>query len=113
MPLLRHAKKKLRQDKKRTSRNRRVKTTYKELIKKAATEKTTQSLSLAFSAIDKAEKHNLLHKNKAARMKSSLSKISEGKTTLVTTKAAKPKSKAAKLLAKKKTSTKKTAKKHN
>jgi small subunit ribosomal protein S20 len=74
MPLLENAKKKLRQDKKRTARNNKVKKTYKSLIKVAKVEKTLETIGKAFSAIDKAAKQNLIHKNKAARLKSSISK---------------------------------------
>ena len=78
MPLLRNAKKKLRQDKKRADRNRTVKETFRELVKKAKLERTAEAISKAFSAVDKAVKHNLMHKNKAAHMKSDLAKL-EGK----------------------------------
>lgn len=75
MPLLKHAKKKLKQDKKRTIRNKKVKTTFKESVKKAKVVKTEKTISAAFQAIDKAAKKHLIHKNKAARMKSALSKL--------------------------------------
>ena len=74
MPILKHAKKKLKQDKKRTIKNRKLKDAFKSLIKKAKEEKSTKAVSLAFSAVDKAAKKNILSKNKAAHMKSSLSK---------------------------------------
>ena len=74
MPLLKHAKKKLKQDKVRTTRNRRVKDLFKSLIKKAKASKTPEAVSAAFSGIDKAAKQNILHKNKAARLKSALTK---------------------------------------
>jgi small subunit ribosomal protein S20 len=79
MPLLKHAKKKLRQDKVRTERNKKLKDQFKKLIKEARAKKTSEALSKAFSSIDKATKHYILHKNTAARMKSALSKITEGK----------------------------------
>lgn len=75
MPLLKHAKKKLRQDKKRTLANKRVKVLYKSLIKAAKANPTLESVSQAVSAIDKAAKNKLMHPNKAARMKSALSKL--------------------------------------
>ena len=85
MPILKHAKKKLKQDKKRTLRNKTVKNTYKLAVKKARTEKNAKSVNAAFKAIDKAAKKNLIHKNKAARMKSALSKLIAGKSTKPTT----------------------------
>ncbi|HWY79755.1 MAG TPA: 30S ribosomal protein S20 [Candidatus Sulfotelmatobacter sp.] len=74
MPILKHAKKKLKQDKKRTIKNRKLKDTFKSLIKKAKEIKTPEALSKAFSAVDKAAKKNILNKNKAAHMKSALTK---------------------------------------
>lgn len=75
MPILQNAKKKLRQDKKRTIHNRKIKDTLKELIKSARTKKTPEAVSKAFSVIDKAAKHHIIHNNKAGRTKASLSKI--------------------------------------
>lgn len=75
MPLLKHAKKKLRQDKKRTLGNKKVKNLFKSMVKKAKENPTPQAISEAASAIDKATKYNLMHENKAARMKSALSKL--------------------------------------
>ncbi len=82
MPVLKHAKKKLRQDKKRTIQNKKIKDLFKKLVKEAKDKKTAESLSAAFSGIDKAAKKFILNKNKAARMKSSLAKIVEGKVTV-------------------------------
>ncbi len=81
MPILKHAKKKLKQDKLRTVRNKKVKTTFKLAVKKAKSEKNAKTVSGAFKAIDKAVKKNIIHKNKAARMKSALSKLVGGSAT--------------------------------
>jgi small subunit ribosomal protein S20 len=75
MPILKHAKKKLKQDKKRTALNKKVKNTYKELVKAAKLEKTEKAVSAAFSSLDKAAKKHIIHANKAARLKSSITKI--------------------------------------
>ena len=96
MPVLKNAKKKLRQDKIRTARNKKLKELFKKLVKEARAKKTAESVNKAFSGIDKATKHHILPKNRAARMKSSLSKIVAGKTT-----AAAPKKPAAKKTPKK------------
>ena len=74
MPILKHAKKKLKQDKKRTIKNKKIKDTYKSLVKKAKEAKSPKAISSAFSAVDKAAKKNVLSKNKAAHLKSSLAK---------------------------------------
>ena len=106
MPVLEHAKKKLRQDKVRTVRNKKVKELFKKLLKDAKVSKKAEDVSKAFSSIDKAAKHHILHKNKAARMKSALSKLVEGKGPVVTT-AKKVVKKTVKKLAKKTASKKK------
>ncbi len=69
----------MRKDKLRTQRNKVRETNLKSLIKKARTQKSAESLQAVFSALDKATKVNLIHKNKASRLKSRLSsKISIG-----------------------------------
>lgn len=75
MPLIRSAIKKMRKDKVRTLRNRKKEVNLKKLIKKARSEKTAASLQAVFSALDKAAKVNLIHKNKASRLKSRISKL--------------------------------------
>ena len=74
MPILKHAKKKLRQDKKRTLQNKKLKEVFKKLVKIAEEDKKPASVSAAFSALDKAVKKNLMNKNKVAHMKSALTK---------------------------------------
>lgn len=99
MPIIRSAIKKLRKDKVRTARNKKKKDNLKSLIKKVRVNKTPENLRAVFSALDKAAKVNLIHKNKASRLKSRLSK---GITIPVskTTKKAAPKKKSVKKLAK-------------
>ena len=75
MPVLKHAKKKLKQDKVRTLRNKKVRTLFRSLIKKAIAEPTPAAISAAVSQVDKAAKQNIIHKNKAARIKSQLAKV--------------------------------------
>ena len=75
MPVIKSAKKKLRQDKKRTARNRDLKVEVKTLFKKAVKEKTAKSVQEFFKATDKAAKNHILHKNKAARLKSRVAKL--------------------------------------
>lgn len=75
MPLIKSAKKKLKQDKKRTRDNSLLRNNLKKIIKETRTKKNQESLNKAFTVIDKAAKKNLIHHNKAARLKSSLSKL--------------------------------------
>lgn len=74
MPIIKSAIKKVRKDRTRTARNRKRELALKAAVKKARTSKSPKDLQAAFSALDKAAKVNLIHKNKAARLKSRLSK---------------------------------------
>ena len=74
MPIIKSAIKKVRKDKVRTDRNRKRETALKALIKKARVQKSAKNLQAVFSALDKAAKVHLIHPNKAARLKSRLSK---------------------------------------
>jgi small subunit ribosomal protein S20 len=75
MPVIKSAKKKLRQDKRKTAQNHIIETHVKLLIKKAKTKKSKEAIRLAVQATDKATKRNIFHDNKAARIKSSLAKL--------------------------------------
>lgn len=77
MPHLKSAIKHLRQAKKREAENKKIKRELKKLLKAA---KGPGDLSALYKAIDKAVKRKLLHKNRAARMKSSLAKRLGSKT---------------------------------
>lgn len=74
MPLIQSAIKKMRKDKVRTLRNKKRENELKTLVKKARREKSPENLKAVFSALDKAAKVNLIHPNKASRLKSRLSK---------------------------------------
>ena len=74
MPIIKSAIKKMRQDIKRTSQNALKKTRMKQVMKSANKGSKTQNISEAYKAIDKAKKAGIIHKNKAARLKSSISK---------------------------------------
>lgn len=75
MPIIKSANKKLRQDKKRTLRNKRLESLFKKMVKDAKKNPSKENLQKAASITDKAAKKNIIHKNKAARIKSSLSKL--------------------------------------
>lgn len=79
MPVTKSAKKKLRKDIGRTLISSKAKRELKEFIKEAKTKKTEKAVIAAIQATDKAAKNRLIHKNKAARIKSSLSKVLSGK----------------------------------
>lgn len=74
MPVTKQAIKKVRQDKRKTIYNKRKKKTYKETIKDYLKNPTASGLKKVFTAVDRAAKTNVIHKNKASRLKSRLSK---------------------------------------
>ena len=81
MPIIKSAKKKLRQDKKRSLSNKKYEIEYKKAIKTARKSKEESGLGelikKAFSSIDRAIKKKVIHKNKGARLKSGVSKLSK------------------------------------
>ncbi len=79
MPIIKSAKKKLKVDKKRETSNKKVKALINFFIKKAQKKPTPESIKKAFKVIDKGVKKNIFHKNKAARIKSRLSKLIDKK----------------------------------
>jgi small subunit ribosomal protein S20 len=75
MPIIKSAKKKMRKDATRTARNKNRKDSVKALTKAMRRTPDSKNLSALSSALDKAVKVNLIHKNKAARLKSRLSHL--------------------------------------
>ncbi len=75
MPILSSAKKALRQSLRRNLVNKRIKTKTKTSIDAFQAKPTEPGLRAVFSAVDWAAKKNIFHKNKAARLKSRLSKL--------------------------------------
>lgn len=81
MPIIKSAKKALRQSKKRQTANlvykTKIKKTKKTIEKKILAKEldlAKQDLSKYYKIVDKATKRNILHKNKASRLKSRLAK---------------------------------------
>ncbi len=75
MPVIKSAIKKLRKDRAREVRNDEFRKELRDALR--AVKKNTQDvkvLQTAYSVVDKATKRNLLHPNKAARMKSQIAK---------------------------------------
>jgi small subunit ribosomal protein S20 len=104
MPILANAKKALRVSLKKTLANRRTKSLIKTYVDKALKLPTAENTASAFSQLDKAVKKNVIHKNKAARIKSQVSKAAAGIV-------AKPALKKTIKVAPKKTATKSVVKK--
>lgn len=74
MPILKSARKKLKADRRRSRENLKVKLGYKQAVKIARAKPSAAALSKAFRALDRAAKTKVIHKNKAARLKSRLAK---------------------------------------
>lgn len=72
MPLIKSAIKKVRSDKKKTSRNKSLYSSMRSAIKKARTDLTQENIAKAYSQIDKAVKTGIIKSNTAARAKSGL-----------------------------------------
>lgn len=75
MPIIKSAIKKMRKDKKRTAHNKEIHDNLKGLIKNMRREPSEDQFSKVSSSLDKAVKTNLIHINKAARLKSRLSHL--------------------------------------
>lgn len=74
MPIIAQAAKKLRHDRRRTKQTMAGRVALRDLIKTFRKSPTKKSLNSVFSALDKSTKRHIIHKNKAARLKSRLSK---------------------------------------
>lgn len=79
MPILKNAKKALRSSERKAVFNRDIKSKLKTMSDKLIKNPTLDNLKLVFSAIDKAKKVNLIHANKAARLKSQMHQKVVGK----------------------------------
>ena len=75
MPVIKSATKRLRQIKRRSAHNRLIRDGLKETVAKFRKKPTEKQLAHVMSSLDKAAKTNLIHKNKASRLKSRLSKL--------------------------------------
>jgi small subunit ribosomal protein S20 len=78
MPILKSAKKKLKKDIKKTKQNEEYLLKINKVlktIKKDKDDEVQQLIKKAYSIIDKAAKRSIIHKNKAARLKSKMTKF--------------------------------------
>jgi small subunit ribosomal protein S20 len=75
VPNIKTAKKRVRIAAEKTATNKLYKTRYRTMIRKMEQEPGEENLARAMSAIDKAAKKGILHKNNAARKKARLAKL--------------------------------------
>ena len=81
MPVIKSAIKKLRRDKKREKENDWFRRKLDMAVRIAKKQKSAKTTASAFSIVDRAVKKNLMHKNRAARIKSSLAKLARPQGT--------------------------------
>ena len=80
MPNIMSAKKRVRLTKRQTMRNKMIKSNLKTVLKNAqvaleqSAENSTEAVTLAVKKLDQAVSKGIIHKNKAARKKSQLTK---------------------------------------
>lgn len=75
MPITVGAIRKQRADVRKAAVNRAIRARYKEAIHDVRIKPTAKSLSEVFKQLDRAAKNKTIHKNKASRLKSRLSKL--------------------------------------
>lgn len=75
MPITKQAIKKIRQDKKKSRVNAQVKKAFKVAVTSFRKNPREEALVSVYKLADRAAKTNVIHKNKAARLKSRLSKL--------------------------------------
>lgn len=75
MPITKQASKKLRHDRNRTKATMKIRKSVYAVVKEARKAPTKKSISSAFKTLDKAAKRSVIHKNKAARLKSRMAKL--------------------------------------
>ncbi len=75
MPILANAKKALRVSKRKAAINAPIRSKMKTKVKKFRLSPSEDRVAETFSAIDRAAKKNLIHQNKAARLKSQLTNL--------------------------------------
>jgi small subunit ribosomal protein S20 len=82
VPRIKSAKKRQRQTKVRTARNKAQRSTLRNAVKKVRTASTPAeaeaALKTATALVDRAGRKNLIHRNAAARTKSRLAKLVKG-----------------------------------
>lgn len=79
MPITKQAIKKLARDRLIAKKNASLRERLRDQVKHMRKTPTKKALSLVFSALDKAAKRHIIHANKAARLKSRLSRLLQKK----------------------------------
>jgi small subunit ribosomal protein S20 len=88
MPIIKSARKRVKVAAKATIRNAKTKRQFKTSLKSLTKKPTIDAFREAQSAIDKAAKKNVIHKNKAARLKKRAAKLAKDANVKTVKKAA-------------------------
>lgn len=89
MPVTKTAKRALRASKRKEQMNKKFISKLENALRKAQKKPSKKSVLEAISLVDKAAKKNIIHKNKAARLKSRLDQIEPQKSSKKQKKASK------------------------
>lgn len=89
MPVTKTAKRALRSSKRKENINKSIRNRLGVAMRLSKREKTEKKIRETISLIDRAAKRKIIHKNKAARMKSAISKILPRKSSKTLKKTAK------------------------
>ena len=81
MPVTQSAKKALLKDRRRTLVNARVRQQLKQILKETREKPSSSLLKQAVRVLDRAAKKNVIHRNRAARLKSRLTKLVKKQST--------------------------------
>lgn len=82
MPVIKSAKKKLKQDKKRAIQNSKMRALLKDTLKKTTKNPSEKLVKQVTKIADKAAKMRIIHKNKSARIKSTFAHLLHKKTAV-------------------------------
>ena len=77
MPVTKSAKKALRQSRQRAAINKLVRQQLKKVVAKTKKSKSVKDFAEIYRTIDRAAKKGIIHKNKAARLKSRFTKLAQ------------------------------------
>lgn len=94
MPIIKSARKRVKIAQKATIRNVKTKRRLKDSLKNLSKKTSAEALREAQSAIDKAAKKGVIHKNKAARLKKQASLLAKSANVKITKATPKPKTQA-------------------
>lgn len=75
MPILKNAKKALRVSKRKTEMNQPIRSRVRTMMDSVKKNPTKDTVSAAYSAIDRAVKRHIFHKKKAARLKGQMARL--------------------------------------